>query len=107
MNSVTFFNMFLLYFFLCIPLFFYAVSTVMEIRKRRRKVRRCFKCGHIGSMEPYLQEKRPYFLTIALLFLGIIPGLLYLGRVRKKYRCGSCGKISAHVPISEALAHTS
>ena len=66
MNSVTFFNMFLLYFFLCIPLFFYAVSTVMEIRKRRRKVRRCFKCGHIGSMEPYLQEKRPYFLTIAV-----------------------------------------
>jgi hypothetical protein len=98
--------MFLLYFFLCIPLFIYAVSIVMEIRKRRRKVRRCFKCGHIGSMEPYLMGNKPYFLTISLLCLGIIPGLVYLGRVRKKYRCGNCGKITAHVSISEALADT-
>ncbi len=95
----------LMYFLICIPLFFHAVTTVGEIRTHRRKVRRCFKCGHIGSMEPYLMTKKPYYLTFALLFAGLIPGLWYLGKVRKKYTCSSCGKITRHIPVSESLSH--
>ena len=104
-GNISFSKIFLMYFVLCIPLFFYAISSAQEIRGRRRKVRRCFICGHIGSMEPYLQDARPFFITIALLCAGIIPGLWYLRKVKKKYTCGSCGKVSGHMPVSDSLAH--
>ena len=98
-------KLFLMYFVLCIPVFFYAAASVLDIRRRRRKVRRCFSCGHIGVMEPYLQQNKPYFLTIILLCAGIVPGLYYLRKVKKRYVCSSCGRTSGHVPVSEALAH--
>ena len=105
MGSISYSKLFLMYFVLCIPIFFLAATSVLEVRNRRRKVRRCFRCGHIGSMEPYLQETRPFFLTFALLCAGILPGLWYLRRVKKKYTCGSCGKVTGHIPVSDSLAH--
>ena len=104
-GNISYSKIFLMYFVFSIPLFFYAVFSVLDLRKRRRKVRRCFKCGHIGSMEPYLQDNKPFFLTLALLCAGIVPGLWYLRRVKKKYVCGSCGKVTGHFPVSDSLAH--
>ena len=94
-----------MYFLVCVPLFFYAASSILEIRKRRRKVRRCFKCGHIGSMEPYLQYNKPFLLSFVLLCIGLIPGLWYLRRIKKKYICSGCNKIASHIPVSDSLAH--
>jgi hypothetical protein len=104
-GTVSFTKLFLMYFVIGIPLFFNAILTVLEIRSHRRKVRRCFRCGHIGSMEPYLQNTRPFVLMFVLLCAGIIPGLWYLRRVRKKYTCGSCGKITGHYSVSDSLSH--
>lgn len=94
-----------MYFLVCIPIFFTVASSILEIRNRRRKVRRCFKCGHIGTMEPYLQNNLPFILSFVLLSAGLIPGLWYLRRIKKKYICGSCGKRAGHIPVSESLAH--
>ena len=104
-GNIFYEKLFLMYFVLCIPLFFYAATSALEIRKRRRKVRRCFYCGHIGSMEPYLQNNGPFILIFALLCAGLIPGLWYLRKVKKKYTCGSCGRVTGHFPVSESLAH--
>ncbi len=105
LGHISYSKIFIMYFLLGIPIFYYSVASLVEIRKRRRKVRRCFKCGHIGSMEPYLQFNKPFILTFVLLCAGIVPGLWYLRRVKKKYLCGSCGKIASHIPVSDSLAH--
>lgn len=99
------FKMVLMYFFLCVPLFFYAVASALRIRMSERKVRRCFTCGHIGSMEPYLQRNKLFMLTSFLLLAGLVPGLWYLSVVKNKYCCSSCGKIAGHQGVSASLAH--
>jgi len=104
-GKISYAKIFVLYFFLCMPLFYYAVSSVLEIRKQRRKVRRCFKCGHIGSMEPYLRFNKPFLLSFALLCAGLLPGLWYLKKVKNKYVCGRCGKLADHIPVSDSLSH--
>ena len=105
MGNISYPKIFIMYFLLSIPIFYTAVSSVFEIRKRRRKVRRCFKCGHIGSMEPYLQRVKPFVLALVLLCAGLIPGLWYLRMIKKKYICGKCSKIAGHMPVSDSLAH--
>jgi hypothetical protein len=104
-GRISYSKIFIMYFVLCVPLFFHAASSILEIRKRRRKVRRCFKCGHIGRMEPYLQFNKPFILAFVLLCIGLVPGLWYLRRVKKRYICGGCGKITCHIPVSDSLAH--
>ena len=103
-GRISYIKFFLMYFVLCVPLFFYATSSMLDIRNRRRKVRRCFNCGHIGSMEPYLQENKTLIITFSLLCAGLLPGLWYLRRVRKKYTCSSCGRVTGHIPVSDSLA---
>ena len=105
MGKISYTKFWILYTIAMIPVFFVSASSVLEIRGRRRKVRRCFKCGHIGSMEPYLQNTGPFLLAYLLLCAGVIPGLWYLRRVKKKYTCGSCGRVAGHIPVSDSLAH--
>ncbi len=104
MGALFVYKMALMYFFLCIPLFFYALASAVGIRVSERKVRRCFNCGHIGRMEPYLQGNKPCLLTVLLLCAGLVPGLWYLSVVKDKYRCSRCGKITGHLGVSDSLA---
>jgi hypothetical protein len=105
MSSEFYSNLFIMYFFLSIPLLVLSVFTMFDIIKSRIRVRRCFKCGYIGRMQPYLVKIEPLLITIALLCVGVIPGILNLNRLKNKHICVSCGKIANHMSVSGSLTN--